>query len=504
MLPEMENYISKILLSLIIHQKKSICSMTDLAGNIKPNMTVLSIEQKSQIHNYSIKILEKTGIRVDSEQALDLFKNSDGAKIDGNRVFIQPELVEHAINSAPSTITIYKKTGEKAFCIGNESDDITRFGIGVTNSNYQEIGTNKVIPFRRDHTKYCTRLGDMLDSYDMVSTVGIPSDVPPVKIDLYNMVDMYANTDKPLVVLLLNDGIMDTVIELLNELHGDIAGSGFIIPYVNPVTPLILNESTTQKMITSIENDLPVIFSNYGMSGGTTPITSGGTLALLNAELLAGLVFSQLVKEGSKVILGSLPAAFNMNSMVSSYTPESYLINIAVAEMMDHYSIPHCGTSGSGIGWGPDINASGDLWMNHFTSVMSRTGMVPFVGGNFDSKAFSPGLAIMADNIIKRVREFTRGFSISEKNVNLDEIIELGPGADFFTATSTLESLHKFVPENEIWPVISLEEWISRGNPDPDKLFLEYSEKIFSKAIKESEKSTEIIRKGEEIIRAIK
>lgn len=314
---------------------------------------------------------------------------------------------------------------------------------------------------------------------------------------------MYANTDKPLVVLLLGDNIMDTAVELLNNLHGDISGKGFIIPYVNPITPLILNESTTQKMITSIKNNLPIIFSNYGMSGGTTPITGGGTLALLNAELLAGLVFSQLVKEGSQLILGSLPAAFHMSSMVSSYTPESYLVNIACAEMMDYYNIPHCGTSGSGIGWGSDINASGDLWMNHFSSIMSKAGMVPFVGGNFDSKAFSPTLAIMADNIIRRVREFTRGFSIAEKDVNLKEIIDLGPGADFLTSSSTLESLNKNSSENEIWPVISLEEWISRGNPDPDKVFVEYSKEIFEKASKESEKLMETVRRGEEIIRSL-
>ena len=478
--------------------------MQDQEGIIKPILTVLSDVQKNRIHTYSLEILEKSGIRVDSDQALEVFKKTDGVIIEENRVFIKPELVEHAISSAPSLIKIRKKNGEEAFQLGSDSENFTRFGIGVTNSNFQEIGTNRVIPFKRKHTQYSTRLGDMLESYDMISTIGIPSDVSADEVDLYNLVDMYANTDKPLVALLLHDGIMDKAIDLLNKLHGDISGSGFILPYVNPVTPLILNESTTQKMISCIKNDLPIIFSNYGMSGGTTPISGGGTLALLNAELLAGLVFSQLVKEGSEIILGSLPAAFHMNSMVSSYTPESYLVNIACAEMMNYYNVPHCGTSGSGIGWGPDINASGDLWMNHFTSIMSKAGIVPFVGGNFDSKAFSPTLTIMADNIIRRVREFSKGFSISEKDISLNEIIELGPGADFLTSISTLESLDKNGRENEIWPVISLEEWISRGHPNPDALFIKYSEQLFNKAVTESEKSTEIIKKGEEIIRNLR
>ena len=109
----------------------------------------------------------------------------------------------------------------------------------------------------------------------------------------------------------------------------------------------------------------------------------------------------------------------------------------------------------------------------------------------------------MADNIIRRIREFTRGFSIAEDEVNLKEIIDLGPGANFLTSASTLKSLHKKSSENDIWPVISLEEWISRGNPDPDKIFAEYSREIYENAIKESEKSIETVRKGEEIIQSL-
>lgn len=475
--------------------------MNNQSHFIKPELSCLSIEQRNLIHKYSLKILKETGIRVDSKEAIDIFKGSGSVKIDNNRVYIQPELVEHCIKTAPASINIYKKTGEKAFSTGHDEDSIARFGIGVTNTHFQEISTNKVVPFRRDHTKYCSRLGDMLNNIDMISTLGIPSDVVvPGELDLYNIVDMYANTDKPLVVLLLKDGIIDTVTELLNELHGDIGNAPFFIPYLNPVTPLILNESTTQKMIRSIRTGIPLIFSNYGMTGGTTPISGGGTLSLLNAELLAGLVFSQLVKEGSEIILGSLPANFNMKSMISTYVPESYLINIACAEMMEHYKVPHCGSSGSGKGWAADINASGDQWMNHLSSMLGKAGIIPFIGGNFDSKAFSPALAIMADDIIERARRFTKGFSIAEKDSNLDEIIEMGPGADYLTALSTLNSFEDLNNESNIWPEISMEEWVARGRPDPDDIFNEFSENLFEEAVKKSEESTDIIRKGEEII----
>ncbi len=154
--------------------------------------------------------------------------------------------------------------------------------------------------------QHSTKLGDLLDNYDMVSTLGIPSDVPVDKMDLYSTLDMYANTSKPLVLLVSGEGKINDVFDLLSSLHGDISAKPFCIPYVNPITPLVLNETTTDKMIASINHDLPLMYSNYSMYGGTSPVSEGGSLALLNAELLAGLVFSQLVKEGSKIILGSL------------------------------------------------------------------------------------------------------------------------------------------------------------------------------------------------------
>jgi trimethylamine--corrinoid protein Co-methyltransferase len=160
----------------------------------------------------------------------------------------------------------------------------------------------------------------------------------------------------------------------------------------------------------------------------STPITPAGTLAILNAELLAGLVFSQLVKAGTPVILGSLPAFFDMKTMVDFYDPITMLLNLACAEMMAHYRLPHAGTSGSGLGWGPDLPASSSLWLNHLTSCMGKVGLAPFVGGNLGSKAFSPAMVVYADEVIEQARRFTGGFKLDDENIGLVEIEEAGPG----------------------------------------------------------------------------
>jgi len=190
------------------------------------------------------------------------------------------------------------------------------------------------------------RLGDVLPAFDVISTVGIVQDVPPDVSDLYATLEMTGNTTKPLVILVSAESSFPTVLELLEHLHGDLSSRPFIIPYLNPISPLVINEGTVDKMLVAIERGLPFIYSNYGMAGATTPITPAGTLVLLNAELLAGLTLAQVMKEGTPVILGSLPAYFDMQGMGSFYDAHSYIINLACAEMMAHYRLPHCGTSG--------------------------------------------------------------------------------------------------------------------------------------------------------------
>jgi len=96
--------------------------------------------------------------------------------------------------------------------------------------------------------------------------------------------------------------------QMFELLHGDLGAKPFIIPYFNPVSPLVMNAGTVDKMKIAVERGLPVIISNYSMSGATTPITPAGTIVVLLAELLAGLTIGQLFKEGAPTCWACCPS----------------------------------------------------------------------------------------------------------------------------------------------------------------------------------------------------
>jgi len=170
------------------------------------------------------------------------------------------------------------------------------------------------------------------------------------------------------------------------------------------------------------------------------------------------------------------------------------LLNLACSEMMAHYTIPHCGTSGSGKGWGTDLLTGGDLWMNHLSSCLGKVGLAPFVGGNFDSLAFSPASVIYADHVIKTARVFARGFTLDESSRSTDEIYNIGQGGNFLMSESTLDAVYGKSLAPDIWPSHTLESWLSAGSPDAQKLLKKHVIDLLNE-LKAPEDHDEIISK---------
>jgi trimethylamine--corrinoid protein Co-methyltransferase len=444
-------------------------------SKVQPAINVLSKAQLESIHHYSLEILSRVGIRVDSARARNIFAHAMNVAEKDKVVRIPAERVDRALATAPSVLDIYDRLGNFRFQLGTTDSPQTRFGIGVTNLYYQDPQTNAVTPFARRHMELATRLGSVLSNFDVISTVGIIQDISPQVADLYATLEMTANTTKPLILLISEKQCFDVSLDLLEHLHGDLSLKPFILPYFNPITPLVLNEDTSDNIFSAIERGLPFIYNNYGMSGATSPITAASNLALLNAELLAGLVFSQLIKEGTPIVLGSLPAGFNMQSMANIYTPQTLLLNIACAEMMAYYDLPHSGTSGSAPGWGADLTASGTLWMNHLTANLGKVGLAPFVGGNFGSMVFSPALVVYSDEVIRQARLFKQGFVINDESVALNEIESIGPGGNFLISDQTVKYCRELHFSSSIWPQMTLEKWQAQGNPAADEILRQHT-----------------------------
>ncbi|MCE9647542.1 MAG: trimethylamine methyltransferase family protein [Chloroflexi bacterium] len=466
-------------------------------NNVRPRLTMMDEAQIMEAHQNVLKVLATTGVRVDSPEILKLLEQKLGLKAQERILKFPAEVVEEAIQSAPKEIKVYDRRGELKLNLGAER---LRFGVGVTALFYQNPVDETLDIFRRRNFQDLVRLGSALEHYDVVSTVGIIRDVPEEMTDLYGSLEHIANTTKPLVLLVSDENRYADVLNMFEDLHGGLGDMPFIIPYFNPVSPLVMNAGTVDKMKISIERGLPVIFSNYSMAGASTPLTPAGTLTLLMAELLAGLVISQTIKKGAPILLGMLPVYFDMRTMLNFYDPQSVLISVACSEMMKYYGIPHCSTSGSGSGWGMDLIAADTYWMNTFSLLLSNGHLAPFVGDSHGSKSISPTTFVHVHEIIDQALRFQNGFQLDDPNSALDEIARVGPGRNFLNQPSTMRNYKKGYYVSRVYPHYSMEKWQDAGAPAARKVLREKTQDLMASAPVPDDHD-ELISRGEEYIK---
>jgi trimethylamine--corrinoid protein Co-methyltransferase len=103
---------------------------------VQPILKVLTRDQIDSIHHYSLEILSRVGIRLESLRARKLFAKATGVADKNESVRIPAELVEWALGVAPSTVNIFDRCGNLRFQLGKSRRSKTRFGIGVTNLYY--------------------------------------------------------------------------------------------------------------------------------------------------------------------------------------------------------------------------------------------------------------------------------------------------------------------------------------------------------------------------------
>ncbi len=263
----------------------------------------LSDGQCQKLYWACLTVLERTGVRIYEQEALDLLKKAGASITDGNRVRIPPGLVEKALSTAPKRVTLYDRNGHPAMPVEGHR---CFYGTG---SDCLHIIDHRTGQRRRavlDDIADGVKLIDALPNVDFAMCMFLPEDVPQVVVDRYQMEIMLKHTTKPIIFVTTEfSGCLDAV-EMAETVVGGaeaLRRKPITAPYINVTTGLIHNEEAVQKLLYMAEKGLPTTYIPSTQGGATAPVTPAGAMVVAQSGALTGLVLSQLKREGTPLIM---------------------------------------------------------------------------------------------------------------------------------------------------------------------------------------------------------
>jgi trimethylamine---corrinoid protein Co-methyltransferase len=401
---------------------------------INPAMLGVNVEI---IHEATLYVLENVGVHFNSREAIGYFKKH-GAKIDGSLVYINEKMLQENLKLVPDSFTIEAPDPSKRIVVGGGSR-IYAPAFGALNVRDRKAR-------RPAEQKDLVKLIKLMETSDVLHMVNpsivVCSDLDPNNRSLIQTALCLKYSSKALIGVTAGKYEAEKNIELANKFFGTLE-KHVLLGIINPITPLYYDQSMAEGIAVFAKNNQPIVIASCSLPGATSPGTLASTLVVNNAEILAGIVLSQLIKPGLPIIYGNASVACDMRYMSTAIgSPETALITCAAAELGSYYQIPV--RSGGALTDAKVLDAQAGIesMMTMLPAILSGVDLILHSCGILESYLTVDFKKFLVDEeMIRMAERFARGIEIDEQKLGLDVIEKCGPGGNFISEEHTLFNL---------------------------------------------------------------
>lgn len=436
---------------------------------MKMRLALLDRDEIYQIHLATLEILERTGTIVNSSRALQILGDA-GAYIDQKTKIVKfpSHLVEEALRNAPKRIVLCGRDAKNDIRL---EDGRVHFGLGSTTPNVIDPDTWERKPGRKEYIEKGARLADALPNIKFVEQLCMAMDCISKGQDVHEFAAVISNTLKPIVAIAYTPSGVRDFIRIASMVSGGIDNlrkRPLMLVYSEPVAPLQNDEKYTDILIEVAKEGLPVLYGAIAQAGATGPVTLAGTVAQSNAEVLVGLVISQLVRKGTPFVHGVISSIMDQKTSVMAYgAPEFALINVMCAQLTQYYGLPYFGTGGTTDSKVVDGQAALEAMMTALPAVLCGTNLIHDVGYLESGMTASYEMIVVGNEIAEICFRIARGVTVDDDTLATDIVANVGPGGQFLAQKHTIKHLQL----GEHWmPTLSdrnrYENWSKTGSKD--------------------------------------
>ncbi len=438
--------------------------------NKLPFTKVLAQEGIEAIHQAAMRLLKETGILViNYPPALETFRQN-GAKIEGEMVWIDEDTLMHFVRQAPSNFTqLARNPANHLFIGGRHAVFAPVYGppfVGDLDRGRREATLEDFHNFAR-----LTYMAPQL--HHAGGTLVEPNDIDVRERHLDMLLAHITLSDKAFMGSVTHpDNARDTV-TMGEILFGPeaVGENPAVISLINASSPLRFDDRMFGALEVYARAGQGVIVTPFIIAGAMSPSTLAATLAQQNAEALFGICYAQMLNPGSPCIYGSFLANIDMRSGAPCFgTPEDTLALYAGAQMARYYDLPYRSGGNFTASRIPDAQAgyesAGTIW----PTIQAGTNFVLHAAGWLEGGLISGYEKFVLDlEMLGIVARFTEGISLTGEDFAWDAYAEVGPGNHFLGSQHTMRHYDTAFYQHTVFSMDNYEKWVEEGSEDSYK-----------------------------------
>jgi trimethylamine--corrinoid protein Co-methyltransferase len=208
------------------------------------------------------------------------------------------------------------------------------------------------------------------------------------------------------------------------------------------ISPLKYSRESIGAIDAYAEFNQPIVLACCASMGMTSPVTIGGTLVQTNAEVLAGIVYSQLKRAGLPVVYGNVSAALDMRyatSAIGSF--EAMALIPYIKALGEFYKIPVRAGGALSDSKEADYQAGAESAMSIAATLSGGIDFAMHMAGEINSyNTYSMEKQVLDEEIIERCLFLYGADVFSDSKTDIKTIKNVGPGGQFLMEEQTLEN----------------------------------------------------------------
>ena len=436
------------------------------------------------IHNAVLDVLEQIGLANAIPGCIDLVENAGGTYTDKGRLLFPRSLVEDTIANAARNITLHGQDPRHDMHLSGNN---LYFGTAGAAVHIVDCDTREYRESTLADLYDVARLVDSLEHIHFYQRSMVPRDMQSsMDMDVNTCYACVSGTSKHVGTSFVHVRNAEAAFGMLHAIAGG-EDKWRERPFVSlsccfVVPPLRFAEDACRVMETCVRGGMPILLLAAGQAGATSPASLAGSIVQEVAEVLAGLVYVNLLAPKHPAIFGTWPFVSDLRTgAMSGGSGEQAVLMAACGQMGRHYDLPTGIAAGMADSKLPDAQSG---YEKAYTNTLAGHCGANLVYESAGMQASLLGTSfegyVIDNDMLGAINRTVRGIEVDADSLSVDVMRKVcidGP-VHYLGHEQTLKLMKRDYVYPEVGDRLSPKDWAEQGSTDVLQRAKEKSEEI--------------------------